>query len=108
MKEKSTTVLLAFFAGGLGGHHFYLGNTGRGLLYLVFCFTFIPSFVALIEGIQFIVMTQDEFNIKYNQDFLVQPSSSEKYENLERIANLKEKGVLSEEEYQQEKQKLVA
>jgi len=28
---------------------FYLGRTGLGVLYLVFCWTLIPAFIALIE-----------------------------------------------------------
>lgn len=46
---KTTYLILAFFLGGLGGHKFYAGKTGLGILYLVFCWTYIPSFIALIE-----------------------------------------------------------
>ena len=108
MKEKNIAAVLAFFAGGLGGHHFYLGNSGRGALYFVLCLTFIPSLIAFVEGVQFLLMSDDDFNLKYNQNFLERPSESERFENLERIANLKEKGILSEEEYQYEKSKLVS
>ncbi len=47
--SKTTYLLLAFFLGGLGGHKFYAGKTGLGILYLVFCWTYIPSLIALIE-----------------------------------------------------------
>ena len=56
MKNKTTAVLLAFFLGGLGAHKFYLGQTGLGILYLLFCWTFIPAVVAFIEFIILIVM----------------------------------------------------
>lgn len=66
--EKSRTVaaLLALLLGGLGAHHFYLGNTVLGVIYLVFCLTFIPALVALIEGIVFLCMSDELFNAKYN------------------------------------------
>jgi TM2 domain-containing membrane protein YozV len=43
-------LLLAIFLGGIGGHKFYLGNFVLGILYLVFCWTGIPSVVALVEA----------------------------------------------------------
>lgn len=42
-------LLLAFFLGGIGAHHFYNDKTVRGLLYLVFVWTMIPSGLALID-----------------------------------------------------------
>ncbi len=48
MKSKSTAALLAFFLGGLGIHRFYLGQNGVGILYLLFCWTFIPAFIAFL------------------------------------------------------------
>jgi len=51
-RKKSAVValLLAIFLGGIGGHKFYLGNLVLGVLYLVFCWTGIPSIVALVEA----------------------------------------------------------
>ena len=51
-RKKSAVValLLAIFLGGIGGHKFYLGNLILGILYLVFCWTGIPSIVALVEA----------------------------------------------------------
>jgi len=64
-RNKLVTALLAIFLGGLGIHKFYLGQTGWGILYLVFCWTFVPALVGLIEGILFLVMSQEDFNRKY-------------------------------------------
>lgn len=61
-KNPTTAVLLALFLGGLGIHKFYLGQTGLGVLYLIFCWTYIPSLIALIEA--FVIAGQVG---KYNQ-----------------------------------------
>ena len=49
--NRTVYALLAIFLGGLGAHKFYAGKIGLGFVYLLFCFTFIPAIVALIEGI---------------------------------------------------------
>jgi TM2 domain-containing membrane protein YozV len=64
-KSRVVAALLAFFLGGLGVHKFYLGQIGLGLLYLVFCWTFIPALVAFVEFIIFLVMSDEAFNKKY-------------------------------------------
>lgn len=66
-KSKTSATLLAFFLGGLGGHKFYLGAWGWGLIYLVFCWTYIPLLLAIVETVRYIVMKDEEFNEKYAQ-----------------------------------------
>jgi len=48
-KNRTTGLLLALFLGGVGAHKFYMGKTGQGVLYLIFCWTFLPALVALVE-----------------------------------------------------------
>lgn len=50
-KHKSKTVgyLLALLLGGLGIHHFYYRNYVRGVLYLLFCWTYVPIFLGWID-----------------------------------------------------------
>ena len=64
-KSKLAAALFAIFLGGLGIHKFYLGKVGQGILYLIFCWTFIPAIVGFIEGILFLVMSDQDFNRKY-------------------------------------------
>ncbi|RXJ00614.1 NINE protein [Anaerobacillus alkaliphilus] len=51
MNQKSKTVgyLLAFFLGGIGAHLFYYKKYIRGLIYLIFCWTYIPIFLGWID-----------------------------------------------------------
>lgn len=43
--------LFAFLLGSFGVHKFYAGKVGLGIVYLLFCWTFIPAIIALVEGI---------------------------------------------------------
>jgi TM2 domain-containing membrane protein YozV len=49
-KDEVLGVLLAVFLGSFGLHHFYLKRNGLGILYLIFFWSGIPGFVALIEA----------------------------------------------------------
>jgi TM2 domain-containing membrane protein YozV len=65
-RQRSTAAILAIFLGGLGMHKFYLGQSGQGIVYLLFCWTFIPSIVAFFEGIIYLSMNEEAFGAKYN------------------------------------------
>ncbi|WP_437206320.1 GYF domain-containing protein [Planctomicrobium sp. SH664] len=65
-KDKVVAGLLALLLGGMGAHHFYLGNVGLGLVYLLFVWTFIPALVSLVEGIRYLTMSSAEFDASYN------------------------------------------
>jgi TM2 domain-containing membrane protein YozV len=64
-KSRMVAALLAFCLGGLGAHHFYLGNIGLGIVYILFFWTFIPAVVAFIEMIIFLTMSDEAFAQKY-------------------------------------------
>ncbi|HEY2990408.1 MAG TPA: TM2 domain-containing protein [Candidatus Binatia bacterium] len=64
-KSKLAAALFALFLGGIGIHKFYLGQVGQGILYLLFCWTFIPAVIGFIEGIVLLVMSEQDFNAKY-------------------------------------------
>jgi TM2 domain-containing membrane protein YozV len=60
-KSRSVSVALALVLGGLGAHKFYLDRPGKGVLYLMFCWTGIPSIIGLFEAVKYIRMTDEEF-----------------------------------------------
>jgi TM2 domain-containing membrane protein YozV len=65
-RSRGMAALLAFFLGGLGFHKFYLGQTGAGILYLLFFWTLIPALIAFIEFILLLVMSDSEFDRRFN------------------------------------------
>jgi len=66
MKNRTVAVLLAFFFGGLGLHKAYLNQPGKAILYFIFCWTFIPALVALIDMVILLGTSQEKFDEKYN------------------------------------------
>jgi len=49
-KDSTTGVLLAIFLGGIGVHHFWMGNTLAGVVYLLFFWTGVPALLGLVEA----------------------------------------------------------
>ena len=137
MKSKTTAALLALFLGGWGGHKFYLGKPGLGILYFIFCWTFIPSCIAFVEFIMFLCQDQASFDREYNsayvnqeqptqqsyvqpQQLMAQPIASQqelnaplqqsgktKAEQILELKSLLDQGALSQEEFDAEKQKVL-
>ncbi|MCQ2789436.1 MAG: TM2 domain-containing protein [bacterium] len=60
-KNRTTAILLSLFLGGLGIHKFYLNQTVKGILYLIFGITGIPSILAFIDFIKFIIWDDAKF-----------------------------------------------
>lgn len=61
-KNKWVAFFLCLFLGGFGAHKFYEGKTGIGILYVVFCWTYIPVTVSLIDLI--VILTKPtEYNV---------------------------------------------
>lgn len=64
-RSKTSAALLALFFGGLGVHKFYLGRGGMGVVYLLFCWTLIPSLIAFVEALILFGMSDVEFARTY-------------------------------------------
>lgn len=69
-KEKDIAGILALIFGFIGLHRFYLGQRGKGILYLLLAFTGISAILGLIDAFTFFSMDNKTFDIKYNRDFL--------------------------------------
>ncbi|MCL5071330.1 MAG: TM2 domain-containing protein [Actinobacteria bacterium] len=64
-KNRIAAALLAIFLGSFGIHKFYLGRPLQGIIYLVFCWTFLPGLIGFIEGIIYLMMSDKSFENKY-------------------------------------------
>ncbi|EEB35166.1 TM2 domain protein [Anaerococcus hydrogenalis DSM 7454] len=58
--NKLSYLLLAFFLGSFGGHKFYSGKIGNGILYLFFSWTFIPTLISFVEFLTALTKPSDE------------------------------------------------
>ena len=65
IKDRVAACLMAFFAGSLGIHKFYLGRIGWGVAYILLCWTGLPFIAGIVEGIIYLTMTEREFDAKY-------------------------------------------
>ncbi|WP_233208550.1 MULTISPECIES: TM2 domain-containing protein [Planococcaceae] len=69
MKNKLAAALLAIFLGDFGAHKFYLGKPGTGLIYLLFFWTGIPAVIGVIEGIIYLLSSEEDFQRKYSKRY---------------------------------------
>lgn len=103
MKDKTTAIILSALLGGLGVDRFYLGYTGMGVLKLLTggCFgvLWILDIINIATGK---LQPADGSgyhteNFGANQQSVV--SQNDPYEELKKLAQLKEQGILNEEEF---------
>ena len=114
MKDKNVAGILAILIGAFGVHQFYLGNTGKGILYAIFFWTGIPVIVGVIDGVLLLTREQHLFDDQYNGGRTstsvfssVNPSSVNASDELEKLHNLKEKGIISEEDFLIKKRQII-
>lgn len=70
-KSKVGAGLLAILLGIFGAHKFYLGNWGQGIIYFILCWTYIPAILGLIEGIRYLILSDEDFAQKYDKGYRV-------------------------------------
>lgn len=66
IKSKIAAGVLGILLGGLGIHKFYLGKVGQGIVYLLFCWTFVPEVIGFIEGIIYLCSNDHNFQVKHH------------------------------------------
>lgn len=64
-KNRSVAAVLALFLGGLGMHKFYLNRPGWGLIYILFCWTLVPSILGFFEAVGYCFMSDESFQEHY-------------------------------------------
>ena len=71
-RSRGTAAVLAFLLGWLGLHRFYLGQPGRGVLFLILTLSGIGVWLsivcALIDGVRFWSMSDADFERRYNAE----------------------------------------
>ena len=108
MKSRTNAILWCFFLGGFGAHRFYLGQAGLGILYILFIWTFIPPCIAFIEFIMLLVMSDDEFNRKFNGGMFQSTASlKDSTAALSDLKRLYDDGIITAEEYEEKRKKLL-
>ncbi len=83
MRDKNVAGILALLMGFFGIHRFYLGDVGLGILSAVFCWTFIPFILGLVDAIIFFSMDDEVFNYRYNGKNLSSRNRSYHYRRKE-------------------------
>lgn len=70
-KSRIAAGILAILFGAIGIHKFYLGRIGKGILYLLFCWTGIPAIVSFFEGIIYFCISDERFASKYGIKYIL-------------------------------------
>lgn len=112
MKNKFAAAILAFFLGGFGVHKFYLGENFGGILYLLFCWTFIPAILAFFDFLGLLLMSDQAFNAKFNPGVAYSAlNGSRSAEDitvaLSQLKSLYDQGAITAEEYEEKRRKLL-
>jgi TM2 domain-containing membrane protein YozV len=105
MKNRGVAIVLAIFLWGLGIHKFYLGKIGQGFLYLIFCWTFIPAFIAFIEWIIYATTSDADWQVQYAGGIHGPRATADDIliEKMEKLNKLRDLGTLTPEEYEARK-----
>lgn len=101
-KDKLTALLLSILLGGLGVDRFYLGYTGMGVLKLLTggCFG-VLTIIDIVNIATGRLLPADGSSYADKAETYGAPTApaSDPYADLQKLAALKEQGVINEEEF---------
>lgn len=63
-EDRVAAGVLALLVGGIGIHKFYMRKPLAGVLYILFCWTGIPSLVSFVEGIIYLLESDERFRMR--------------------------------------------
>ena len=116
------TILFCFFLGGLGMHRFFVGKTGTGILMLLTLgglgIWLIIDLIMIatgsfkdIEGRAITYQSTNTANTATSthvpEKVVEAPPAKDIPAEIEKLADLKDKGIITDEEFQQKKQELL-
>lgn len=103
MKDKTTAIILSALLGGLGVDRFYLGYTGMGVLKLltggVFGVLWILDIINIATGKLQPADGSGYASENFGMNNKPASATNDPYEELKKLAQLKEQGILTDEEY---------
>ena len=59
--KQTTAGIFAILLGGIGVQHFYTGQILRGVLDVLFCWTYIPAIIGFVEGLIWLCDDEEEW-----------------------------------------------
>ena len=127
-KELSTSLaFISIFFGGIGLHKAYLGKNLTFIMYVMFCWTLIPSVLCVVDAVKLMSMSDREFNLLYNYEYMDEleskynradsllnaPSTNGKQSSISKTQELRElrqllvEGAIDESDYEQMKKEIL-
>ena len=110
--SRLVALLLAFVIGMFGAHRFYVGKTGSAVAQLVFTLSILGSFISGIwVFIDIIIIALGDFTDREGRKLtnwdIKSTTASSSPDDIEKYAELRDKGIISEEEFTEKKKKIL-
>ncbi len=121
-KNKDTALVLCIFGGIIGLHQFYVGNLKKGIIYFftagLFAFGWITDIISILLG-SFkdnvgapLRATEKQNNAPaegrvVNSEVQQDKKQEDNITQIERLAKLRQEGILTQEEFERKKQELL-